>query len=174
MLKETPTYILSEFLLLSEEKVLFRTHPHWLVLVGPEVCIGILAVLLIKYLPLMLESIEPGLASRIWLILGGASIFAGIVIFLEWICINYYLTNLRLIDKRGIIGKRIMSIWLGKVQDVTCEFGIWGRIFGFGDLEIESAGTYGKIVFNFVPSPRKLQEEIEKAVLNFHQCLPII
>jgi uncharacterized membrane protein YdbT with pleckstrin-like domain len=60
-----------------------------------------------------------------------------------------------------------MSIWLDKVQDVTCRFGILGRIFGLGDIEIESAGTYGKIVFQFLPSPRKLREEIEKAVFDF-------
>jgi len=168
MKKETPNYIFSEFLLLPDEKVLFRTHPHWLVLVGPEICVGILMVLLIKYLPILLEGIDPALAWKTWLILGGSLAFAAVVIFLGWICTNYYLTNLRLIDKRGIIGKRIMSIWLGKVQDVICKFGIWGRIFGFGDIEIESAGTYGKIVFDFVPNPRKMQEEIERAISNLH------
>jgi len=70
-----------------------------------------------------------------------------------------------LIEERGIIGKRIMSIPLDKVQDITCSFGIWGRIFEFGDLEIQSAGTYGKIVFDFIPNPRKLKEEVEKAIL---------
>jgi len=50
---------------------------------------------------------------------------------------------------------------------VTCKFGIWGRIFGFGDIEIESAGTYGKIVFEFVPHPRKIQERIESAISDF-------
>ena len=85
-------------------------------------------------------------------------------IFLHWVCINYYLTNLRLIEERGIIGKRIVSIWLNKVQDITCTFGIFGRIFGFGNLEIESAGTYGKIVFDALPNPLKLKEEIEKAI----------
>jgi len=73
-----------------------------------------------------------------------------------------------LIEERGIIGKRIMSIWLDKVQDVTCKFGILGRIFGFGKIEIQSAGTYGKIVFGFLPSPRKLLEEIERKILSFH------
>ena len=56
--------------------------------------------------------------------IGGALTFVGIVIFLGWIFTNYYLTNLRLIDKRGIIGKRIVSIHLDKVQDITCKFGI--------------------------------------------------
>ena len=61
-----------------------------------------------------------------------------------------------------------MSIRLDKVQDVTCKFGILSRIFGFDDIEIQSAGTYSKIVFNFLPSPPKLREEIERAVLSFH------
>jgi uncharacterized membrane protein YdbT with pleckstrin-like domain len=42
---------------------------------------------------------------------------------------------MRLIEERGIIGKRIIFIPLNKVQDVTCGFGILGKIFGFGDLE---------------------------------------
>ena len=167
MKKEVPNYIFSEFLLLPDEKVLFRTHPHWLVLVGPEVCVGILTVLLIKYLPTLLEGVDLALAWKIWLILGGALVFAGVVIFLGWLCINYYLTNLRLIDRRGIIGRRIMSISLERVQDVKCQFGIWGRIFGFGDLEIESAGTYGKITFDFIPSPREFKGEIVQAIKNY-------
>lgn len=160
MAEKAPTYVFPEFLILPEEKVIFRTHPHWLILVGPEICVGILAVLLIKYLPFLLETLEPNLALKISLILGGALAFAGIVIFLGWICVNYYLTNFRLIDQRGIIGKRIMSIPLKRIQNVKCQFGIWGRIFGFGDLEIESAGTYGKITFHFIPSPRKFKEKI--------------
>jgi uncharacterized membrane protein YdbT with pleckstrin-like domain len=90
-----------------------------------------------------------------------------LMIFLDWLSINYYLTDLRLIEERGIIGKRIMFIPLDKVQDITCKFGILGKIFGFGNLEIESAGAYGKIVFNFIANPRKREEEINKAILEF-------
>ena len=166
MKKKVPNYIFSEFLLLPDERIIFRTHPHWLVLAMPEVCVGILTVLLIKYLPILLQDVDPALVWKIHLTLEGALAFAAVVIFLGWLFINYYLTNLRLIDKRGIIGRRIMSIPLERVQDVKCQFGIWGRIFGFGDLEIESAGTYGKIVFDFIPSPRKFKRKIIKAIQN--------
>jgi uncharacterized membrane protein YdbT with pleckstrin-like domain len=64
-----------------------------------------------------------------------------------------------------VIGKRIVTVPLDKVQDVKCQFGIIGRIFGFGDLEIESAGALGKIIFHFIPSPREFQEKIQKAIL---------
>ena len=167
MKRQAPTYIYRTFLVLPDERIIFRTHPHWLVLTGPEVCVGILTFLLIKCLPILLEAINPNLAWKIWLILGRALTFASVVIFLGWLCTNYYLTNLRLIDKRGIIGKRIVSIYLDKVQDVTCKFGIWGRIFGFGDIEIESAATYGRIVFDFVSSPRKIKEKIIQTIKNY-------
>jgi len=152
--------------LIEKEKIIFKTHPHWLFVVLPELALIFLGILLFKYFPLLWpEEIYP--ADKVLIIFGLSWLFVMLVIFLYWICINYYLTNLRLIEERGIIGKRIISIWLDKVQDITCSFGIWGRIFGFGDLEIQSAGTYGKIVFSFLPQPRKLQEEIERAILEF-------
>ena len=55
-----------------------------------------------------------------------------------------------------------MSIWLDNIEDIICYFGIWGRIFGFGNLIIESAGAYGKMEFKGMPRPRKIKFSIEK------------
>jgi len=74
---------------------------------------------------------------------------------------------LRLIKERGIIGKYFMAVGLDKIQDVTCEYGILGRIFGFGDLIIESAGTEGKLVFEGMPSPKKFKWAIEREASRF-------
>jgi uncharacterized membrane protein YdbT with pleckstrin-like domain len=162
-----PSFVSPSFLILPKEKIIFKTNPHWLFMVVPEVGLAVMAILILKCLSYFL--IEQIRIQRLILVLFGAAwSIVMIIIFLDWICTKYYLTNLRLVEERGIIGKRIMSIWLNKVQDVTCKFGILGRIFGFGDIEIESAGTYGKIVFDRIPSPRKFQKEIEKASLDLH------
>ena len=147
-----------------KEKIVFKTNPHWLLLVFPEVSGVLLGGVLLRYLPLFLLKMEC-FSPWILVIFEGVLVFLMIVIFFEWICTKYYLTNLNLAEKRGVIGKRIVSISLDKVQDVKCKFGIIGRIFGFGDLEIESAGTLGKIIFHFIPSPEKFQEKIQKAIL---------
>jgi uncharacterized membrane protein YdbT with pleckstrin-like domain len=140
-----PLLVFPSFLL-PEERIIFKVNPHWLFVAAPEAALAGLGTLILKYLPVLMPKEIPG--SEWLLVLFGAALgFAMIVVFLHWICIKYYLTNLRLIEERGIIGKRIMSIWLDKVQDVTCRFGILGRIFGFGEIKIESAGIYGKIVF---------------------------
>jgi uncharacterized membrane protein YdbT with pleckstrin-like domain len=74
------------------------------------------------------------------------------------------LTNFRLIKERGIIGKKFMAIRLDNIEDITCSYGFWGRIFRFGDLTIESAGTYGKIVFEGLPRPKKIKWMIERQI----------
>lgn len=171
MKKTQPTFVSPIFLILPEERVIFKTNPHWLFVVVPEIVLAALGIFIIKYLPSFLPE---QISFQSWFLMayGAAWCFVMVVIFLGWICTKYYLTNWRLIEERGIIGKRIMSVWLDKVQDVTCKFGILGRIFGFGDIEIQSAGTYGKIVFSSLPSPRKLEEKIQKAIRAFPQERP--
>ena len=127
-----------------------------------------MGVMILKYLPPFL--LERG---DLLLLVGAAWAFVMTVLFLQWFCTTYSLTNLRLLEERGIIGSRIVSIGLESVQDITCTFGVFGWIFGFGDIEIESAGTYGKIVFGSVPEPGKLRGEIEKAILDLHERRPL-
>jgi len=170
--KETkPSFVCPAFLL-PEERIIFKTNPHWLFVVAPELALAVLGTLMVRYLPFPLPGQIPG-AGALPVLFGVAFGFVMTVVFLDWICTKYYLTNMRLIEERGIIGKRIMSIRLDKVQDITCGFGILGRIFGFGDIEIESAGTFGKIVFGSLPSPQWLQGETEKAIIDFFRHLPI-
>jgi uncharacterized membrane protein YdbT with pleckstrin-like domain len=144
----------------NEEKIIFKVHPHWFYVAVPEFTLAILGMFFFLFAYALLPK---------WILtlFAIAILFAMLILFLDWICTNYYLTNLRLIEERGIIGKRIMMAPLNKVQDITCEFGVMGRIFGFGNLEIESAGTCGKILFDFIANPRKRKEEIVKAVLEF-------
>jgi len=146
----------------AKEKMIFKVHPHWLYVAVPEFTLTILGMF---FFPFAYASLPQWILTLFVI----AILFAMLIIFLDWLCTNYYLTNLRLIEERGIIGKRIMIVPLDKVQDITCEFGIFGRMFGFGDLEIESAGTYGKIVFSFIANPEQRKEEINKAILEFKQ-----
>jgi uncharacterized membrane protein YdbT with pleckstrin-like domain len=144
----------------TKEKIIFKVHPHWFYVAIPEFTLAILGIFFFPFAYALL----PKWILTLFVI---AMLFAMLIIFLDWICTNYYLTNLRLVEERGIIGKRIIMAPLNKVQDITCKFGIMGRIFGFGNLEIESAGTYGKMVFSFIANPRQRKEQINKAILEF-------
>ena len=57
-----------------------------------------------------------------------------------------------------------MAVRLSNIEDITCSYGIWGRIFGFGDLIIESAGSYGIMVFKGISKPKKVKLMIERQI----------
>jgi uncharacterized membrane protein YdbT with pleckstrin-like domain len=149
--------------LLPDEKIIFKTNPHWLFLVIP--ILGIYLFLLIYFFfacPFLGMIDFDGLEGICYILALFAFFFLTLVFYLDWRLNRLYLTNLRLIKERGIIGKRVMAIGLENIEDITCSFGILGRIFSFGDLIIESAGTYGKMVFEGMPSPKKIKWRIEK------------
>ncbi len=57
-----------------------------------------------------------------------------------------------------------MAVKLSDIEDITCRYGIWGWFFGYGDLTIESAGTFGKMDFRGMPRPKLLKWMIERQV----------
>ena len=152
----------SSLRLLSEEKIILKSNPHWLFLFIPifESFIFLFIYLFLVCPFLRTANLDPSGA-----ICPLVSLFLffllSLVIYLEWKFNRLCLTNLRLIKERGIIGKHFMAIGLDKIQDITCNYGILGRIFGFGNLVIESAGTYGKMDFEGMPRPSTLKWRIE-------------
>ena len=147
--------------LLPDERIVLRANPHWLFLAIPLIGISLFFLLYLFFACPFLGIVYKGLESACHIMSFFILFFLSIVFYLDWKFNRLYLTNFRLIKERGIIGKRFMAIWLKNVEDITCSFGILGRIFGFGDLEIESAGTYGKMIFKGMPSPKKIKWMIE-------------
>jgi uncharacterized membrane protein YdbT with pleckstrin-like domain len=151
----------SSVFLLPEEKIILQVNPHWLFLALPLAGISFFFLFyftfVCPFIGSMVSSFELSCYVLIFLIL----FFFSLVLYLDWKFNRLYLTNQRLIKERGIIGKRFMAIGLKKIQDITCDFGILGRLLGFGKLIIESAGTEGKMVFEGLPSPMRIKSHIE-------------
>gem|GEM_PF-607483 len=154
--------------LLPGEKIVFKTNPHWLFIVIPVVIVFAVWLFYVFYAcPLSGQVNFNSLEDFCLAISSFAALFPAIILYPDWRFNRLYLTNLRLIKQRGIIGKRYTAIGLDKIQDITCSYGISGRIFGFGDLIIESAGTEGKLVFEGMPSPKKFKWTIEREASRF-------
>jgi uncharacterized membrane protein YdbT with pleckstrin-like domain len=150
--------------LLPDERIILRANPHWLFLALPLIEIVVFFLLYFFFACPFLGIIYRGGESACFLVSLFVLFFLSAVLYLDWRLNRLYLTNLRLIKERGIIGKTFMAIRLHNIEDITCSFGIWGRIFGYGNLVIESAGTYGKMVFEELPTPRKIKLMIESQI----------
>jgi uncharacterized membrane protein YdbT with pleckstrin-like domain len=150
--------------LLSEEKIIRKANPHWLFLAIPMIeafaFFLLYAFIACPFLGIVLH----GLDWFCYFLSVFVLLFLFVVLYLDWKFNRLYLTNFRLIKERGIIGKRFLAIQLKKIQDITCEFGILGRLFGFGKLIIESAGTEGKMVFEGLLHPQQIKGMIENEI----------
>jgi len=81
---------------------------------------------------------------------------------------HYWITNKRVIYKRGLIGYKISSIPLERISDIILSRTFLERIFGFGSLHVQTlAGqiTYGgrmgaEACLLAVPNPEEIQELI--------------
>lgn len=74
---------------------------------------------------------------------------------------DYVLTNRRVIQEEGILSRRSMDASLGKINNVEHRQTLWGRILGYGDVEIDTASETGTTRFAQISDP----VEFKRAVL---------
>lgn len=142
-----------ERLLSDDEVIESQFRPHWsgilregLVVLG-GIVIGILLAIL---------GVEP------WMYL----ILAGLVVVLisrgliRWVNTLHVITNERLIYRAGFIAKQGTELPLEVIQNVAFNQTLFERIFGTGDLMIESAGTHGQTRYRDIPNPEAVQSLI--------------
>ncbi|TMC66464.1 MAG: PH domain-containing protein [Chloroflexota bacterium] len=144
--------------LLPGERILVSSCRHWVVLLRP-----IATTILAALVPLVILTVLPLAGElRLFLMLGVA--LAGILIinlyYWGWRSHEYVLTDQRVILNQGIISKFSRSITIDRIQDLTTFQGLWGRTWGFGDIELESAGREGAEVLSTVPRPQQLRNAI--------------
>lgn len=63
----------------------------------------------------------------------------------------------------GLTTKSMRLIQLPKVQDVRVIQSFWQRLFGVGDISIETAGENSRLVVGNLDQPRELAEQITDA-----------
>lgn len=66
---------------------------------------------------------------------------------------EYVLTNYRVIQQTGIFSKRSVDSRLDKINNVEHLQTFWGRILGYGDLEIDTASETGTSRFPRITRP---------------------
>lgn len=142
-----------ERLLSDDEVIEAQFRPHWsgILREGLIILIGIALAVLVAIFswPAWLYAVIAGLV----LVL----IVRGLV---RWLTTLHVVTNERLIYRAGFIAKHGTEIPLEVIQNVAFNQTIFERIFGTGDLMIESAGTHGQTRYKDIPKPEGVQSLI--------------
>jgi uncharacterized membrane protein YdbT with pleckstrin-like domain len=142
--------------LLNEgEEVALDLRPHWWFF-SKHIATGIpLFVVLVLVL-----SVGNKWLNALWAIV--AVVWAGWLglKYLEWNFTHFVVTDDRVIYRTGVIAKRGVEIPMERINNINFHQGIWERIIGAGDLDIESAGRDGQSHFDDVWHPDGVQQEL--------------
>ena len=147
-----------EKLLSPGEEIVTEFRPHWSAILR-EGALSILVLVLIIILALM------DFGWKGWVILALAIGWLLLVArgLIRWWTTQHVITNERVIHRMGLISKTGKEIPLEVVNDVAFNQTAFERIFGTGDVLIESAGTHGQTRYTDIPKPEHIQSVIYQA-----------
>jgi Bacterial PH domain/Short C-terminal domain len=133
-------------LLASGERPIRREHQHWFILVA-RALYGILAVLIAIGLLFLSGNLGQGairdtLGWVIVVIVVGALVYMGWQT-LAWMNEEFVVTTRRVLQLEGVVNKRVTDSSLEKINDAILTQSLFGRIFGYGDLDILTASESG-------------------------------
>jgi hypothetical protein len=138
----------ADSLLASGERIIRIAHQHWFILIWRArwAVLGLLIAVLLTILRL----INPDASGLLWDILGWASVILvviGVASFawgaLSFRSQEYVITSRRLIHAEGVINKKASDSSLEKINDAILVESVFGRMFGFGNLEVLTASESG-------------------------------
>ena len=149
-------------LLYDDEEVALDLRPHWwyfsryfltgfvlAVLVGGTIALNASWRTYVKY-PVAVLVI-------VWA-------FALGLIYLRWLCTYFVVTNERVLSRTGVIARRGVEIPLDRLTNIDYHQGLWERMIGTGDLDVESAGHESDTHFRNVRHPDEVQNEIYRQI----------
>lgn len=153
-----------EGLLGENEDVLLETHQHWFVLFN-KIFLEIILIVIIIVASLFLATLYPiAIAGLILVIVPLLGMLKDIMV---WRNNAYLVTNRRVIQVSGVLGKDVVDSSLEKVNDVKMSQSFFGRMFGYGDIEILTASELGVNLFHQIDNPI----EFKTAMLNAKERL---
>jgi uncharacterized membrane protein YdbT with pleckstrin-like domain len=148
-----------EGLLGENEHILFETHQHWFVLFG-KIFLEILLIAVLVGASLVASAFYPSAIYGLILIV--VPVIGLLNDVMVWRNKAYIVTNRRVIQISGVFNKDVVDSSLEKVNDVKMSQSFFGRMFGFGDIEILTASELGVNLFHEIANP----VEFKTAMLN--------
>jgi uncharacterized membrane protein YdbT with pleckstrin-like domain len=146
--------------LLPHERQVISVHEHPAVLIGP-IALVLLGLAIAGFLSNSSITNRNGTAILvIWLAWVVLLLWLGVKIW-DW-AVNYFVvTSQRLLLAQGVIVRKVGMLPLAKVTDMSFQRSTIGRILGYGEFIVESAGQDQALRnVRFIPYPEQLYLEV--------------
>ncbi len=137
----------------KDEKQLLITRQHWIKLVLPFFAWILLTVVLLWWL---------GSTLTVWIIIAVTALYP-LLEYINWRHNLWCVTSLRVIDETGFITRYSKESPLDKINNVEYDQSIMGRIFGYGNVDIQTAAEMGETKYDLIHHPKQLKDTITQA-----------
>ncbi|MFB6100385.1 MAG: PH domain-containing protein [Candidatus Nanohalobium sp.] len=108
-----------------------------------------------------MKSIIPAVIVGIPFTIIGIGIFIIAGAYLSVKNTDYVVTTDNLYVKKGVLSRSVQKIGFDKVQNISFSQGVLGNHFGYGNIEISTAGGQGvEMRFRSIEDPKQVQEQI--------------
>lgn len=141
-------------LLGQNERIVLATRQHWFVLFSNIVLEIILTLVLIVGVSAAATANPLAGFGFILVLVPLIGMLRDILI---WRNREYIVTNRRVIQINGVFSKDVVDSSLEKVNDVKMNQSFFGRMFGYGDIEILTASETGDNLFRRIGDPIKFK-----------------
>ena len=138
----------------KDEKILIIIRQHWIKLALPVLVWVLIFILL---LTLRWFSFSTG-----FIILLVAAIYPAYE-YINWKYNLWTVTNMRVVDESGFFSRHSKESPLDKINNVEYDQSIWGRLMGYGDVDIQTAAEMGDDSYNLIHHPKLLKDTITHA-----------
>ena len=134
----------------ENERIILVTRQHWFVLFSAILLeLFVTLVVIVGSIVAMGNYPQAGLAMLLVFI----PLLSMLHDILAWREHQYMVTNWRVIQFSGIFNKSVVDSSLEKVNDVKLTQSLFGRMFGYGDVEIMTASEQGINLFKRIGDP---------------------
>jgi len=147
--------------LLPGENLIVKVHQHWIFIAKSLlVPVALLVVVAVADFTVIKNTGIHQLRTYVSLI---AIAIAGlwlIVVWIRWQSISYTLTDQRIKIESGVFGRQSKMIPIDRIQDCTTRQSIFGRMLGYGRVEVDAAGAQGAEVLDHLPNPGSFRDQV--------------
>jgi uncharacterized membrane protein YdbT with pleckstrin-like domain len=147
-----------KYLLRSEQKVI-AVRRHWQVLMMPF--IQALAALFAAGFLLSLVPTDNAYVDDVIVAVAGFFVLRWLWKLGEWWVEQFVITDQRVLLVSGLLTRKVAVMPLTKVTDLTFQRSILGRMLGYGEFIVESAGQVQALSrISYLPHPEQLYHDV--------------
>ncbi|WP_254864660.1 PH domain-containing protein [Halovivax gelatinilyticus] len=104
-----------------------------------------------------------GLVGWLGIAIAAGGVASAGVSYAFWTNTRYVLTNEQLYAKRGVVSRDVTQLSLERVQNTTRRQSVAGRLLGYGDISVYTAGSgEPEVTFDRVPDPERASRVLSR------------